>query len=98
MSDVDFMMRNRIKNFKEAGRSVSWIVEEVGVSRSTVYNVLRNRNTARQQQIADRYEALSQGGFSGNYHNGEQLPTNDVLHAGDPLDLLILMEELESRL
>jgi hypothetical protein len=63
-----------------------------------VYNVINNKGGKRQKQRADRFEAFFKDSNSGCYMNGELMPSNDQLRMGNPLDQLILEEEITNRL
>lgn len=98
MSDLSNIKRSVIKSLKDSGRSVDEIAEALDISRSTVYNVLNNKGGKRQRQRADRYEAFFKDSDSGCYHNGELLPSADQLRHGDPMEQLMLEEEITNRL
>jgi hypothetical protein len=68
------------------------ISRELDVPLRTVQYILKhNRNT----KLADRFEYFAQGGFSGCYRNGNYMPSEEELTAGDPLFLLIAEENLQ---
>lgn len=96
--DIDNIQRSVIKALHKDGHTVTWIAESLDVSRTTIHNVINNKGGKRQKQRADRYEAFFKDSNSGCYHNGELLPSADQLRSGDPLNELLLEEEITNRL
>ena len=95
---LDLLQRSAIKALAFEGKGPSEIAEFLGVSRSTVNNVLKNKGGTQQRQRADRFEYFNQGTGSGCYHNGEEMLSHEQLHAGDPLGQVLLEEAIETRL
>lgn len=98
VSDLSPAKRNAILSLHEAGHSASDIADSMDISRTSVYNVINNKGGKRQKQRADRYEAFFKDSNSGCYMNGELMPSEDQLRMGNPLDQLILEEEVTNRL
>ena len=97
-SDVNHIQQSIIKALHHDGKSVTWIAESLDLSRTTVHSVLNNKGGKRQRQRADRYEAFFKSSSSGCYLNGEELLSEDQVRTGDPLDLLLIEEELTRRM
>jgi hypothetical protein len=97
-NDVNHIQQSVIKALHRDGKSISWIAESLDLSRTTVHSVLNNKGGKRQRQRADRYEAFFRDVGSGCYLNGEELLSSDQARTGDPLDLLMVQEEINLRM
>lgn len=95
---IEKWQEQTIRAMRGHGYTIAEIAKYNGVSESTVKNVLRNKHRGQGQRKADRYEAVFANVGSGCYDGTHEMLTEEQLRAGDPLDLLITLEEIEERL
>lgn len=99
MSSITIMQMREIEVLHKQGWTTREIARAMDVDHSSIVRVLSGKIGGTQKRIADRIEYLGGATLdSGCYSGRETLLSLEERASGDPLEMLIVMENLKEKM